>query len=258
MMNRRFIYSFILTLLLVPTVYSQEAHLQRIWTAPLHWIDQHILYDTYIDGDSMYVLMKYYSFHQELEQMQFIHYDLSRPREMETCPFSLPCLFTYKTWKFNQKTYYDEIDPSLYLTNSIHQLGDYLYLPDNSGNSRKFDKNLNEISFEPGFEEIKKQSQTIMISDQVFTLPITIFDHTYTDMITLNSTIVLISDSFYTVVGVEELKIHGSAAQSRTFERSQHFSPLKKIGRGIKEVHDRRRWIVMRSRPNRRLESHAV
>lgn len=88
----RIFFSFFAFFLLIPAAFGQEIQFEHIWRGYLHFTDQHPILNLTVDDDDLYVLMKYVSFHREIEEVNFSRYDISSPNEWEDCQQRQNCI----------------------------------------------------------------------------------------------------------------------------------------------------------------------
>lgn len=114
---------------------------------------------------------------------------------------------------------YKPIDSKLKLTNAIHIIDETIFLPDNSGNAYVFNKELNYLEHISDFQLPEPLNKTIIVNNQNAHLPIKLFNHAYIDALILDTTLVLYSDTMYTVIGKDELSQLGPEARHTTYDR---------------------------------------
>ncbi|MDP8243662.1 MAG: hypothetical protein P9L94_06245 [Candidatus Hinthialibacter antarcticus] len=224
---KKIVFGLLVFVLLIPGVFGQEIEFEHVWRGYLHFTDQHPMLNLTVDDDDLYVLMKYESFHREIEEVNFSRYDISSPNEWEDCQQRQNCIPQFCNpgqswrcgWNISYLPQYKPIDPKLKLTNAIHVIDETIFLPDNSGSAYVFNKELNYLDHISDFHLPELSNKSIIVNNQKAYFPINLFNHIYIDALILDTTIVLFSDTKYTVIGKDELSQLGPDARHTTYDR---------------------------------------
>ncbi len=103
----------------------------------------------------------------------------------------------------------------------IVQFEDTIHLPDNNDHSYQYTLDGDYIGYESNFSALEeKHKSTLQIGDATATIPVTLFNKTYTELIELKTTWILVSENFYSIVGKKELIEDGVNAKPIEIPRS--------------------------------------
>lgn len=215
------IVMWILGIILLSPFYgaSQQIRFEAVRQNVILNIDQQNFVDLVVHHDKAFLLASRWNAHSFYRGRSFVMIDLAKAPENENEYYSAIPEGYYSLFGLTYQSDMYYLPEEEKLQDRIVQINDALHLPDRSDCSHHFTLTGDYLGKFPDFSNLENQYQDVKIKGEPIQFPADIFGEVYTAMIQLESFVLLLNDSKYTIVSIDELNQWGEDAPHQTYER---------------------------------------
>ncbi len=221
-MRKKLFYLFAILVYLIPQVFAEGIRFEKVDQYLVADLDRKSLKDIVVKGDSAFVLLSYYSPHQFTAGRSFYRVDFDEVINTVKDYFSQhttnPLVGRY--WMLGLTYVADVIflPEEETLLDKIYVINNIVHLPDRGNYSHQFTIKGDYLGRIANFSEYKKEFlQGILLSNKPIQTPIDIFGQTIIDMDIMGEYVILVSETKYIVVNINDLALLGEEAPRYEF-----------------------------------------